>query len=203
MLKKRFGDARLLYQEYLARLRIINPIRFSSDRSGLGKLNDHLLVNIRHIKTLGLKRSSFSPMLSDILFRALPHDILFYDHRNRAAETATPQADTIEEVLTYLDHLQKFLSAEQENLKKSNVKSHSGGDTWPENETDKNYLLRDSKIWCVLHRNSAKSGDECAFCKSGGYITVLSCGCTYGEGEKNFLVGEALLSLRAERTTST
>lgn len=76
MLKKRFGDRTRLEQEYFARLRMINLIKSSSGTSGLRKLNDQVLVNIRGLETLGVKRSSFSSLLSDILLRALPRVLL-------------------------------------------------------------------------------------------------------------------------------
>ncbi|KAH9360269.1 hypothetical protein HPB48_005721 [Haemaphysalis longicornis] len=67
MLKKRFGDCTRLEQEYFARLRMINPVRSSRDTSGLRKLSDQVSATNRGLETLGVKRSSFSSMLSDIL----------------------------------------------------------------------------------------------------------------------------------------
>ncbi|XP_077535930.1 uncharacterized protein LOC144148229 [Haemaphysalis longicornis] len=172
MLKKRFGDRTRLEQEYFARLRMINPIRSSSDTSGLHKLNDQVLVNIRGLETLGVKRSSFSSMLSDILLRALPHDIVLQYHRTRTAETPTPQADAPEDLPTDLDHLLKFLSTELENLEKSDFRSQRGRDSRLEYEAEKSIRPRDSKpTSCVLSSTSATSGEGCAFCKSELHIT--------------------------------
>ncbi|KAH9366877.1 hypothetical protein HPB48_021331 [Haemaphysalis longicornis] len=60
---------------------MLNTVKTSSDTVGLRKLYDYVLVNIRGIETLGVKKSSFSSMLCDILLRALPHDIVVQDHR--------------------------------------------------------------------------------------------------------------------------
>ncbi|KAH9367126.1 hypothetical protein HPB48_021459 [Haemaphysalis longicornis] len=154
---------------------MINSIRSSCEASGLCKLNDQVLVNIRGLEALGVKQSSFSSMLSDILLRALPHDIVLQYHRTRAAETPSQQTDAPQEVTTDLHRLLKFLSTKLDNLEKSHFKSQTGRDTRPQYETDKNFLLRESKpMSCVLRSNSPRFGDECAFCKSGGH-TMESC----------------------------
>ncbi|KAH9377999.1 hypothetical protein HPB48_011533 [Haemaphysalis longicornis] len=79
-----------------------HPIRSSSDTRGLRKLDDQVLVNIRGLETPGMKLSSFSSMLSDILLRALPHDIALRYHRTCAAEKSTLQAGAPEKVTTKL-----------------------------------------------------------------------------------------------------
>ncbi|KAH9379375.1 hypothetical protein HPB48_008087 [Haemaphysalis longicornis] len=129
MLKKRFGDRTRLEYKSISPGSNDHPIRSSSDTSGLRKLNDQVLVNIHGLEILGVKRSFFSSMLSDILLRALPHDIVLQYHRTRAAETPTPQADAPEDLPTDLDRLLKFLCTELENLEKSDFRGHRGRDT--------------------------------------------------------------------------
>ncbi|KAH9377540.1 hypothetical protein HPB48_016078 [Haemaphysalis longicornis] len=93
---------------------MINPMRSSSDTSSLRKLNDHVLF---YIRGLGVKRSSFLSMLSDILLRgALPHDIVLQYNRTGAVETPTARADAFENLTTGLDRLLKFLSTDLENV---------------------------------------------------------------------------------------
>ncbi|KAH9375652.1 hypothetical protein HPB48_010044 [Haemaphysalis longicornis] len=74
-IKRRFGDKTQVEQAYFARLRMLSPVKTSSDTVGLRKLYDYVLVNIRDIETLGVRKSSCSSMLCDIISRALPHDM--------------------------------------------------------------------------------------------------------------------------------
>ncbi|KAH9369608.1 hypothetical protein HPB48_010667 [Haemaphysalis longicornis] len=122
ILKRPFGDKTRLEHEYFATLRMLNPIKTSSDTVELRKLYYYVLVNIRGIETLGLKKSSFSSMLCDILLRALPHDIVVQYHCTCAAQVTAQRTDASQEE-TDVDRLLPFFGIELASLEKSNFKT--------------------------------------------------------------------------------
>ncbi|KAH9384106.1 hypothetical protein HPB48_026092 [Haemaphysalis longicornis] len=115
ILNKTLGAKTRLEQENFARLPMLNPVMTSSDTAGLRELYDYMVVNIRGTETLGVKKSSFSSMLCDVLLRALPHDIFVQYHRTSVAQASTQRTDASQEEID-LDRLLTFHGMQLESL---------------------------------------------------------------------------------------
>ncbi|XP_064470219.1 uncharacterized protein LOC135384969 [Ornithodoros turicata] len=76
ILTQRFGNTGRIEREYLARLRNLPPVRFSTDVVGLRVLYDHVQSNIRGLRALGLPTTTYASMMVDILLSSLASDMV-------------------------------------------------------------------------------------------------------------------------------
>ncbi|XP_042142868.1 uncharacterized protein LOC120845242 [Ixodes scapularis] len=88
ILTLRFGDKRRIEQNHLANLRALPPVASAKVTKGLRKMYDHVQTNIRGLKGLGVGSATYSTMMSDILLKALPSEVVVNYHRQHASSTA-------------------------------------------------------------------------------------------------------------------
>ncbi|XP_040066343.1 uncharacterized protein LOC120839989 [Ixodes scapularis] len=88
ILTLRFGDKRRIEQNHLAKLRALPPVASAKDTKGLRKMYDHVQTNIRGLKGLGVRSATYCTMMSDILLKALPSEVVVNYHRQQASSTA-------------------------------------------------------------------------------------------------------------------
>ncbi|KAM7304098.1 uncharacterized protein ISCGN_013998 [Ixodes scapularis] len=88
ILTLRFGDKRRIEQNHLAKLRALPPVASAKDTKGLRKMYDHVQTNIRGLKGLGVGSATYCTMMSDILLKALPSEVVVNYHRQQASSTA-------------------------------------------------------------------------------------------------------------------
>ncbi|XP_042146166.1 uncharacterized protein LOC121046418 [Ixodes scapularis] len=88
ILTLRFGDKGRIEQNHLAKLRALPPVASAKDTKGLRKMYDHVQTNIRGLKRLGVGSATYCTMMSDILLKALPSEVVVNYHRQQASSTA-------------------------------------------------------------------------------------------------------------------
>lgn len=96
ILTQRFGDRRRIEQDHLAKLRSLPPVASANDTRGLRRIYDHVQTNIRGLRGLGVGSSTYCTMMSDILLRALPKEIVLDYHRRQSGNTAYRASGTSE-----------------------------------------------------------------------------------------------------------
>ncbi|XP_042147986.1 uncharacterized protein LOC121046466 [Ixodes scapularis] len=96
ILTQRFGDRRRIEQDHLAKLRSLPPVASAKDTRGLRRIYDHVQTNIRGLRGLGVGSSTYCTMMSDILLRALPKEIVLDYHRWQSGNTAYRASGTSE-----------------------------------------------------------------------------------------------------------
>lgn len=84
ILSRRFGDTRRIVQEHLAQLRVLPSVVSSNDVGGLRRLLDHVQCHVRGLAALKVSSATYSTMMTDVLLRALPSDIVVAYHRQVA-----------------------------------------------------------------------------------------------------------------------
>ncbi|KAH7957451.1 hypothetical protein HPB52_019088 [Rhipicephalus sanguineus] len=111
LLKQRFGNAKLI-----ERLRTLKPVRSSSDVSDLRKLYDEVQVNQRGLASLGVSAMSYATMLSEILLKVIPADIVvdYYKRESLESGTVSTAANSPESSEQEMERLLEFLRIEVE-----------------------------------------------------------------------------------------
>lgn len=84
ILSRRFGDTRRIVQEHLGQLRSLPSVVSSNDIGGLRRLLDHVQCHVRGLAALKISSATYSAMMTDILLRSLPSDIVLAYHRQMA-----------------------------------------------------------------------------------------------------------------------
>ncbi|XP_040065111.1 uncharacterized protein LOC120838993 [Ixodes scapularis] len=166
LLKKRFGDPKRIEQEHLSALRNLHQIRSSVDTRGLRKLYDSTQLNMRCLNALDVPTASFAAMLSDILMKAMPYDIVVQYHRQvsyklssnanlmqgdgSASETSTA-ASSLNEILS-------FLRIEVESSERSGHPAARGKEQTDETKD------QSQPAASALHSAAPSAPEECLFC---------------------------------------
>lgn len=84
ILRSRFDESFHIKQERLYRFRSLPAVKSSSNVAGIRRVSDTLQSHVRRLKVLKVLTTSFSSMLTNILLRSLPPDIVMEYHRRRA-----------------------------------------------------------------------------------------------------------------------
>lgn len=96
ILSSRFEDKRLIVEEHLRRLRELPDVTHSNDAQGLKTWYDSVQCYIRGLKSLNISLATYATVITNILLRALPTDIVIGYHRDQASGTsASYEADTL------------------------------------------------------------------------------------------------------------
>ncbi|XP_037525634.1 uncharacterized protein LOC119402557 [Rhipicephalus sanguineus] len=121
ILKQRFGNAKLIEHKHLERLRTLKPVRSSSDVSALRKLYDEVQANQRGLANLGVSAMSYAAMLSEVMLKAIPADIVvdYYKRESLESDTVSTAANSPESSEQEMERLLKFLRIEVECRERS------------------------------------------------------------------------------------
>ncbi|XP_037520532.1 uncharacterized protein LOC119397164 [Rhipicephalus sanguineus] len=117
ILKKGFGDERIIVQEHLQSLLDLRPVLSSSSTTKLRDLYNEVQVHVRSLKALGTSPNTYCSMLREILLRVIPsHLVLKYHelHKPMTTTVSTMQArrdpqDRTTEIEKELEDLLDFL----------------------------------------------------------------------------------------------
>lgn len=93
-LTRRFGGSLRMFQEHMARLRSTPSVQSSEDVRGLRHLVDHVQRHVAALRALNVPPLTYSTLMADVLFRALPADIIVGYHR-RIALASPPIAPPV------------------------------------------------------------------------------------------------------------
>ena len=75
IIRKRFGDKRLLISSFMAALSNLKPVEHSRELNKLRGLYDNIEKYIRNLKSLGINSSAYGPVLIPSILQKLPSDI--------------------------------------------------------------------------------------------------------------------------------
>ncbi|XP_037521048.1 uncharacterized protein LOC119397701 [Rhipicephalus sanguineus] len=181
LLSRRFGDTRHIVQEHLAQLRSLPSVRSSGDVRGLRKLLDHVHCHVRGLKGLNVGAATYSTMMTDILLKALPSDIVVSYYKETATtpsprsptrEAEAGDASTSSSVSTdgELEQLLTFLLIEVESRERSGI-----ADTGEEKDHKKKFQREQAPpppTSSVLHVVSEVK-KQCLFCTSTSHGTEV------------------------------
>ncbi|XP_049527620.1 uncharacterized protein LOC125947248 [Dermacentor silvarum] len=154
ILTNRFGNVRIIEQKYLENLRMLRPVRFSTDVTAMRNLLDTVHINVRGLKALGRSELSYAAMLVEILTKAIPNDIVV-EHYKRQSLLQKP--DEIQSSETELRQLLDFLRLEVEAREKSGHQDSCVRDTHDGRRDRKTCATPTAS---VLHNESSKTKDS-------------------------------------------
>ncbi|XP_077547597.1 uncharacterized protein LOC144159784 [Haemaphysalis longicornis] len=122
ILKKRFGDERIIVQDHLRSLLDLKPVSSSNNTQQLRRLYDQIQVHVRSLKALGTSPANYCLMLREVLFRTLPPGMVLKYHElfksptctsttssstqavvDQQNETAQPEQE-LQQLLDFFDH---------------------------------------------------------------------------------------------------
>ncbi|KAH8009879.1 hypothetical protein HPB51_021677 [Rhipicephalus microplus] len=86
ILRSRFGDNQHIVQHHLRRLRTLQAVDSSEDLYNLRKLLDYVQCHIRGLKGLNVSPASYANMMTHILLKALPTDIVVVYYQKKPTE---------------------------------------------------------------------------------------------------------------------
>ena len=75
LLKKRYGDNKLLQSRFISSLMDLKPVSDSRDTKALRHLHDNIETNIRNLKSLNINPEMYGTMLVPCIMKKLPDDI--------------------------------------------------------------------------------------------------------------------------------
>ncbi|XP_077528262.1 uncharacterized protein LOC144139909 [Haemaphysalis longicornis] len=177
ILKKRFGDDRIIVQDHLRGLLDLKPVSSSSDVLQLRHLYDRVQVHIRSLKALGTSSTTYCTMLREILLRVLPTDMVLRFHEGRKTPfspdgassnqhgdssglTASPDQE-LQVLLEFFDHQ---LMCREAVAERAEQKFHRT----PEKEARKRNYPCDVPTAAAL-QSSVNPPQQCFFCHSGAH----------------------------------
>ncbi|XP_037523578.1 uncharacterized protein LOC119400588 [Rhipicephalus sanguineus] len=106
LLTNRFGNKKIIEQNFLANLRTIKLVKSSTYVGSLRSLLDTVHINIRGLKALGCPALSYDAMLVEVLTKAIPGDILveYFKQQSRktSVETLASSEAELQERLDYV-----------------------------------------------------------------------------------------------------
>ncbi|XP_077548000.1 uncharacterized protein LOC144160646 [Haemaphysalis longicornis] len=178
ILRKRFGDKRLIVQDHLRSLLDLRPVSSSSNMHQLRLLYDEVQVHVRSLKALGIITGNYCLMLREILLRVLPCDMVLKFHerfspptpsttaststevkRDRQNQMAQPEQE-LQQLLQFIDHQVQCREA---------VEHHTGLRTSDVAVTPEEPPRKQQR--CDVHTMSAlhlsANTQRCLFCQSG------------------------------------
>ncbi|XP_077531269.1 uncharacterized protein LOC144143378 [Haemaphysalis longicornis] len=175
ILKKRFGDDRIIVQDHLRGLLDLKPVSSSSDVLQLRHLYDRVQVHIRSLKALGTSSTTYCTMLREILSRVLPTDMVLRFHEGRKTSfspdgassnphgdssglTASPDQE-LQVLLEFFDH---HLMCREAVAERAEQKFHRTA----EKEARKRNHPCDVPTAAAL-QSSVNPPKQCFFCHSG------------------------------------
>ncbi|XP_064479339.1 uncharacterized protein LOC135392562 [Ornithodoros turicata] len=186
ILTQRFGNTGRIEREYLARLRNLPPVRFSTDVAGLRILYDHVQSNIRGLRALGIPTTTYASMMVDILLSSLPSDMVVEyqrmvryrtalsdtngtenDTSSRASESTTGTDAKASDELSKVLH---FVRVELESREQCGAKSRSV--TQPVHQQLRVKSSRNIPTGAVLHTRVG-AAPNCVFCGSTDHDTPM------------------------------
>ena len=159
MLKKTFGRNSLIIDAHMNKLLNLKPAKDDKfDARSLTSLYEECEVHIRSLEALGIKVGSYGALLSPIIKRALPQDLLL--EFNRKFEE---KDDDVEELLKYV---QKEIKGRErlaqthgaKNIEKTTLKLK-------ENKTDER-IPSTAALHSGTERFLQKKSGACLFCSS-------------------------------------
>ncbi|GFV20125.1 uncharacterized protein TNCV_4194231 [Trichonephila clavipes] len=84
LLKDRFGNKNMLINAHLSNLLNLTPVRNPTDIVGLRNLYDRVETQIRSLESLGVKGESYSNLLTPILLKQIPSElVLEFNHSQK------------------------------------------------------------------------------------------------------------------------
>ncbi|GFV42576.1 DUF1758 domain-containing protein [Trichonephila clavipes] len=86
LLKDRFGNKNMLINAHLSNLLNLTPVRNPTDIVGLRNLYDRAETQIRSLESLGVKRESYSNLLTPILLKQIPSELVLEFNRSQKDE---------------------------------------------------------------------------------------------------------------------
>lgn len=171
ILKRRFGNKKVIEQKYLGNLRTLKPVKLASDVTALRKLFDTVQLNRRGLRSLGITESSYAAMLNEVLLKVIPADIVVEYFKKESMEntTETSQASSDQE----LEQLMKFLRIEVECREKSslvnNLPTTSNNSVPVLNRSFKKQSATPTAS--VLQNKTLSSPSSCFFCAATDHKT--------------------------------
>ncbi|GFV81788.1 uncharacterized protein TNCV_1056771 [Trichonephila clavipes] len=86
LLKDRFGNKNMLINAHLSNLLNLTPVRNPTDIVGLRNLYDRAETQIRSLESLGVKGESYSNLLTPILLKQIPSELVLEFNRSQKDE---------------------------------------------------------------------------------------------------------------------
>ncbi|GFT40866.1 reverse transcriptase domain-containing protein [Trichonephila clavipes] len=86
LLKDRFGNKNMLINAHLSNLLNLTPVRNPTDIAGLRNLYDRAETQIRSLESLGVKGGSYSNLLTPILLKQIPSELVLEFNRSQRDE---------------------------------------------------------------------------------------------------------------------
>ncbi|GFS51946.1 reverse transcriptase domain-containing protein [Trichonephila clavipes] len=86
LLKDTFGNKNMLFNAHLSNLLNLTPVRNPTDIVGLRNLYDRAERQIRSLESLGVKRESYSNLLTPILLKQIPPELVLEFNRSQKDE---------------------------------------------------------------------------------------------------------------------
>ncbi|GFX38826.1 uncharacterized protein TNCV_1889901 [Trichonephila clavipes] len=86
LLKDRFGNKNMLINAHLSNLLNLTPVRNPTDIVGLRNLYDRAETQIRSLESLGVKGESYSNLLTPILLKQIPSELILEFNRSQKDE---------------------------------------------------------------------------------------------------------------------
>ncbi|XP_077528455.1 uncharacterized protein LOC144140816 [Haemaphysalis longicornis] len=112
ILKKRFGDERIIVQDHLRSLVDLKPVSSSTNTQQLRRLYDQIQVHVRNLKALGTSAANYCLMLREVLFRTLPPGMVLKYHELFKSPTCT--STTFSSAQAVVDQQNELAQPEQE-----------------------------------------------------------------------------------------
>ncbi|XP_071042324.1 uncharacterized protein [Parasteatoda tepidariorum] len=77
LLEQRFGRKETLINNHMSQLLEITPLKRSGDVKNFRQLFDKIQIHIRSLESLGISSDTFSTLLSPVILKSIPNDLLF------------------------------------------------------------------------------------------------------------------------------
>lgn len=178
ILSRRFHDTRRIVQEHLAHLRSLPSVQSSKDVGGLRRLLDHVQCHVRGLAALKVSSATYSTMMTDVLLRPLPSDIVaayhrqiaHSSHRSSLRDGESPCGGAAASSASFDGELEKLLShlkIEVESRERSTIGIR-------EDQADSESVYGSKKVLTLPNAavlSFSSSNEFCLFCHSGKHST--------------------------------